>query len=163
MPTPTTSNTVTPYPSPNRGTVLTDSGYIPSGAKWSGQEVSYVEITSSSIGVTTTTDATATTIFAGTEIEYDGYPIIIEFYSPRALIGTTVIHTVLYQDGSNLGRMSTQSASGPVRVARRISPTPGPHTYSIRAFVDGGLGGAITSGAGTAGTLMPSYMRITRA
>ena len=133
----------------------------------SGQELDYKEVTSSQTS-TATTAATATAQITGNAVTYDGStPVIIEFFAPNES-GSSNPHTNVYElyDGStDLGQIAV--AAGPltstaIRGTRRLTPSAGSHTYSIRLWVGGGTG-TTSAGVGGANTLFPMTLRITRA
>lgn len=129
-----------------------------------GGEIAYVQRTSD-IGVPATTAATATDLgLTSGAIVYDGTPILIEFFGPRIDRGTNTITIVLYDGATQLGNMGVAdgapSTFGPFR--RRLTPTPGSHTYLPKAYVNGG-NGAIRAGDGSANNWMPAFFRILKA
>lgn len=151
---------------------LTDAVWVPKAARHPGQELSYVEKTSDTT-INTTSDATAVTIVTADTVEFDGKPVLIEFFSveaqpPDADAGALVFN--LYQDGADIGRVwvtrtvAAENGGGGVFATRRMSPTAGPHTYSIRCWRSAGIpNGLVLGGVGGAGVNMPAYIRITRA
>lgn len=127
-------------------------------------ELAYTEFTAP-VSVLATTEAGATAIVAAPSFTADGRPILVEFFAPKITRGTTNIAIVLKEDGTAIATL-TQSGvqnESPGVLARRFSPTAGAHTYSIAAYVDAGIGGSVTAGAGGAGTIAPGFIRITRA
>ena len=135
-------------------------------------EIDYVQITGS-VSPTATTENTANTIVTSNPIVYDGNtPVIIEFFCPYIRPATDAanrgLNLALYEDGSTIGRIGqfftpAAGADGkPTLVQRRLTPTAGSHTYSIRAYVSGGTG-LVDGGGGGSSQLMPIFMRIVRA
>ena len=165
--------------SPADGQVLTyDSG----GSQWVNEaptgggggtemELDYAQITSTA-NPTATTEGTANTVITGNAVTYDGATtVLVEFFSPYARPDDTTngreLRIYLYEDGSSIGRMALYIAGqgggpAPGHIAkRRITPSAGSHTYSIRASVNAGTG-TILAGAGGSGNDMPAYMRIVK-
>jgi hypothetical protein len=74
----------------------------------------------------------------------------------------------LYQDGVSIGTLATiqvpaaASMQVPVRVARRLTPAAGSHTYSVRASVSTGSG-TVYAGVGGIGVNVPTFIRISLA
>jgi hypothetical protein len=103
-------------------------------------------------------------------VTFDGSPVLIEFgcegINPASVAGASIT-LWLYQDGASIGVLGTMNnpAAGtsraPVRPARRLTPTPGSHTYSVRATVSTGTG-QILAGPGGAAQDAPAFIRITR-
>lgn len=122
-------------------------------------EISYAEITSNAT-ITATTEGTANAVIAGTAKTYDAQPIIVEFYSPKIMKGTTSISVVLFDSTTALGILGeTAAGSAPCFAAKRFTPTAASHTYNIKAYVDAGTG-FVVAGAGGAGQYEPAFMRI---
>lgn len=134
-------------------------------------ELDYVQFTSN-VSPTATSEGTANTVVTSSAVTYDGStPIIIEFWCnnarPRAdASGNMTLW--LYEDGSSIGQIGFISAyeAGAVNQIlygrRRITPTAGSHTYSIRASVSAGTG-LVAGGAGGNGNIAPGFIRIVKA
>lgn len=135
-------------------------------------ELDYVQFTSN-VSPTATTEAGANTVVTGSSVAYDGSTaVMIEFFSPVArsdagAAGRT-LNIFLFEDGSSLGfigQISTPTSAGTLQVLnckRRLTPSNGNHTYSIRASVSAGTG-FIGAGAGGVGNNVPGFIRITEA
>lgn len=124
-------------------------------------ELSYVQFTSS-VAITATTEATADTVVTAGAVSVDGStPIIIEFYSPGCDANIAI---VIYDGSSTIGGVCafTQTAAAFMNVRKRITPSNGSHTYSVRAYKSSGTP-SVTAGAGGSGNNMPGFIRITRA
>jgi len=148
-------------------------GVIETGVQgaWA-RELGYTQFTAN-VSVTATTEATANTIVTASAVSFDGSTAaVIEFFSPVSNpdpggAGRSLVFW-LYQDGTSIGQlgaMLTPAASTmitPVRLARRMTPSSGSRTYSIRATVSAGTG-TVGAGAGGAGAVMPGFILITRA
>ena len=161
----------TSVPSGGKGLALRNDEYITEPAKWSGQEITYEEIVAD-VTISATVEASADTIISTDSIEYDGNPILIEFFAPRVTpfdSDTALVAITLWQDTTDMGRIwlsATVAAmnAGPsgVYAARRLTPSKGPHVYSVRGFRTVGSG-VVNAGGGGAGNHIPAFIRITRA
>jgi hypothetical protein len=68
----------------------------------------------------------------------------------------------LFDGATSLGYLAfSLAAHGPATVKRRLTPSSGSHTYSVRAIVDAGTG-RVQAGAGGVGVNMPAFIRITK-
>jgi hypothetical protein len=143
---------------------MSEPVWVPLGAQPpGGKELAYIERTTNLV-ITAVTEATSQVFITDTARNYDGQPIEIEFYSP-VMEASQYAYLTLWDGETNLGGMANFSAAGglestPVLVKRKVIPTPGLHTYSIRA-VRGTGSGAVYAGVGVGG-YMPAYMRITQ-
>lgn len=137
-----------------------------------GYEYDYVEKTSST-NLTATTEATANTIVTANAVTFDGSPVIVEFFTYDVRTDTTAASRIatifLYMDGSSIGFWATiknsvngieQRWSGTLR--RRLSPSAGSHTFSVRGTTNAGTA-VCDAGAGGSGVVLPTYIRITKA
>lgn len=138
-----------------------------------GSELAYAELTSS-LTVPPNTPGSPQTVIALGSTNLTGSPVIVEFFAPVVTVpqGLGLQVQFLLWDGNTelgiVGHMIGNAAGyptyGPVFLRRRITPTPGAHTYSVRAFVSAGAGNAsIGAGSGGAGAYLPAYLRVTRA
>lgn len=150
------------------------------GIKWSyppGYELNYVEITSNATA-TATTEATANTIITAGALAFDGSTIaLIEFWcalaQPAASAGANMKFYLADDTGggaASIGRIGTMgspaanNAFESVHLKRRMTPSSATHTFSIRASVSTGTGTVYAAaGGGGADTVMPAFIRITRA
>jgi microcystin-dependent protein len=134
---------------------------------------SYVEFTGGDVSITATSEATANTIVTADAITFDGSTQIdIEFFSPKVRPPTTANYSLLlclYDGSTSIGVLScvtTDEATNvqevPVLGRRRITPTNASHTYSVRAYVNGGTG-YVRGGAGGTSDYVPGYIRISSA
>lgn len=143
----------------------------PVQATASGSELDYVEFTSP-VTPTNTVEASADTVVTAGAVTFDGSTIaIIEFFALNArpafdAAGRSITFW-LFQDGSSIGSIgfiSTPAASAnnvPVHISRRMTPSAGSHTYSIRCTVNAGTG-LVSASTGGAGAALPGFIRITR-
>jgi hypothetical protein len=172
----TTAGAPVALAAPAAGKVLTGAGtttplvyaYPP------GYQYDYAEFTST-VGITATSEATANNVVTGNAIAYDGSTAVwVEFECPGAgpdlsaagrtlliilydSVGTTSIGWIAYYENPAATQMYA-----PVHVTRKITPSAATHTYSIKAWVNGGTG-EILAGVGGAGAFMPGHIRITKA
>lgn len=137
-----------------------------------GQELHYSEGPTAMTTVTATSAAAAQVIIAGASVTYDGSPIVIEAMigaaAPPAAAGSYLMIN-LWDGSTDLGYLSyiqSPAASQLIVptgvVERRLTPTAGAHTYSVRASVNAGSG-QIYSTAGAPGSSLPISLRIVRA
>jgi hypothetical protein len=129
-----------------------------------GYELSYVQNTGHT-AVTATTDAGADTVVTAAAITFDGSTVcLVEFFAPYATAGSAYLIYCLYDGATNLGRIAfvkTANLWHPIYAAHRVTPSNASHTFSVRAFVDGGTGGS-NGGGGGAGNSLPSFIRVTK-
>lgn len=153
--------------------ILSPSGGItpPGGVT----ELAYNEFVAP-VAIGAVTEGTANLVIAAASVNFDGTPVLIDFFAPRVLTPTSadcVIDFVLRDDTAGvslglLGRVRSSVSAGLVvneiaaRLARRLTPVSGARIYSVRAFVNGG-GGSVGAGPGAAGQIVPGYIRITTA
>jgi hypothetical protein len=134
-----------------------------------GGELAYAEKTTNTT-VTGTSAATGQTIVTAPPITLDGAtPIIVEFFTPIVVTpGANVATLFNFFDGAtDLGYATQAMAAGsvvnfPLMARRKLTPSAGDHTYSVRAWVPSGTG-TVYGGVGGQGNWFPSYIRISRA
>lgn len=132
-----------------------------------GVTVSYVQFTTG-VGISATTEASANTVVTSAAVTADGTTEYwVEFFSPQWIAGSAGnnLTAVLYDGISSIGIMgvygdtSTQ-AYGPAVVKRKITPSAGSHTYSIRGFINAGAAAQFSGQAGGAGNHVPGYIKV---
>lgn len=134
-----------------------------------GYQLAYVEFTSP-VTVNASSEATAVDVVSSGSVAYDGTPVLIQFFSPQVLIGTTDRVTVVLQDGATLlGTMgvtvfNTAAATmgNPMLLARKLTPSAASHTYKVTAFRTTN-NGTINAGSAGTGTYVPGFIRVTKA
>lgn len=135
-----------------------------------GYELDYVE-TSANPSITHTTEATADVIVTSNAVTFDGTACWFEFYNPACSSPNGAFMLILLFDNTastsaSIGRLANitnaTSQNRECFARRKLTPSAGSRTYSVRAIVASGSG-AITNGAGGAATYMPGYLRITKA
>lgn len=133
------------------------------GTTLPGVELDYREFTSQ-VSTVATSEAGAAIIVTADAVTFDGvHPVIVQFFCPAVLRGNNWSQGYLFEDGSSIGELWYFSAAGetPVLVQRRLTPTSGLHTFSVRCWSD--VSGSATGGAGGSGNYMPGFIRIVRA
>lgn len=158
------------------GTVVRSTGTANAYAYPPGYEFDYAQITASG-SPTATVEASSDTIITGHAVTYDGSTVVmVEFYCPDARpndsAGAWVVVS-LFEGATQLGRMcwmslptalaaTVASQRQPLVGRFRLTPSAAAHTYHIKSHVSTGTG-YIGAGAGGTGTLVPAFMRITKA
>ena len=138
-----------------------------------GFEIAYDQITTG-VNVASTTEGSPTAIIAGTSHVYENVAYVFEFYSPSVTDSSAAGGTVtalLIQDAASIGRLAVaESVAATTQVILalvgkyRFTPTAGAHTFGVSAFASSATGTpAIGAGAGGSGTLVPAYLRVTKA
>lgn len=140
------------------------------GGGGGGGELDYAQITAP-VTVSATSEAGATTVVTGASVTYDGStPIYVEAWFPyiEQDNSTNSCLLVLYDGSSSIGLFGILTATGdgnarvPSFSSRRLTPSAGAHTYSVRAWKDAGTA-IVGAGAGGAAAHMPGYIRIREA
>lgn len=157
------------------GQVLTVAAGVPSWAtpaSSAGGEIGYDQITSP-VSIASTTEATGTSIIAGSSHTFDGSPVIVTFFSPGIYTGTATSAQVtpcLFESTTQICRLGYvfDAPIGGMEVGvcfvYRFTPSAGAHTYKVTAFASSLTGTPrIDSGTG-AGTsaLSPTFLRFTK-
>jgi hypothetical protein len=134
-----------------------------------GQELAYAQLTAPINPITALTEAAAQTVVTAPAITLDGATaILVECYCPflRSPSAGNYGQLFLFDGAVSLGQIAQSYATGGVvdtaiRTARRLTPSAGAHTYSIRAA--GNVAGAILlCGPGGVGATVPAFIRVTR-
>lgn len=153
------------------GQVLIADAASAAGVKWASGELAYAQVTANT-SVTVTTEATAITVVTAPSVTFDGVtPVMVEFFAPLVHAGATgiALYLTLFDGSTPLGQMGVvyQNASGfhqgPVRVARRLTPTAGAHVFSIRGHLNAAGTGIVSAGAGGSALPFPAFIRVARA
>jgi hypothetical protein len=150
---------------------------VPDSAPWGygqvpvvGDEMAYAERTTNYTPAGPAGSPDAATMLAAPPITVDGVtPVIVEFYSTfgRAPASNTGVAVNLFDGVTGLGQIAqVYSASGmqdaPIRVARRLTPSAGTHTFSVRGQAIGATGGIIHGGDGSSAANSPMFIRVSR-
>jgi hypothetical protein len=133
-----------------------------------GAELAYAQITAL-VTVTVVAEASAVTVVTAPATTFDGTPVILEFYAQQITPGAGATILINVWDGAaNIGWIGqfASPAGGGVTVSgvvqRRLTPTAGSHTYSIRAYAVTTAGSIGAGAGGAASTVAPAFIRITR-
>lgn len=133
---------------------------LDSGSDTTGKTLDYATVTAG-VSITATT-STGTACITGNAVNYDGGEVDITVYSPYLKRGNTVTIVGLYMDGSLVTRMGyTASLETPSTMRMRYTPSAGSHTFSVRAWVDGGTG-TFGGGDGSSGDYAKGFLLIQR-
>lgn len=160
-------------PTPGQGLTLDLSGSLPLAVRQllPGYLYSYKEYSAGNVTINTVAEASATTLVTADTIFFDGSTLVkIEFFCPGiAMGGTDATHGINLWDTTDLGRIydGTVVASAgnqPVgTLTTYLTPTTGPHTFSIRVWQSAATNFVVMAGAGGAGVKKPMFIRVTRA
>lgn len=138
-----------------------------------GPEVAYGEtVAGAPLAITATVEASSNVIVTAPAFTADGSSAyVVDFQVSRAdspgVSANNFIILCLFDGSTSLGWLGVifnpQAAyiGTPVRLSRRIVPSAGVHTYSVRAFVSGGTGN-LWIASGGAGQQMPATIRVTK-
>jgi hypothetical protein len=140
------------------------------GMSITGDEMAAVERTDVHT-IAATTAAGADTVLSFPPLTFDGVtPIIVEFFVPSVSINTagSAIYVNLWDGATDLGYWGQQlpvntGQNWPIVLRRRLIPSAGTHTFTIKAWKTGGGTMALVSGLGAAaGQFVPMQARIVR-
>lgn len=144
---------------------------IAGGSGTIGFEVGYDQITAA-VNIASTTEATGTTIIAGSAHTFDGAPVLAEFFSPLLRSGTTSgsqTTCCLFEGATEIGRLvviqtpTSGQSGGPVTGHLRFTPSAASHTYSVTAFATSLTGTPlVNAGTGGTGQVVPAFLRFTK-
>lgn len=137
-----------------------------------GFEVGYDQITAA-VNITGTTQAAANAIITCAAHTFDGAAVLLDFYCPFLAHSTTAGATLgvsLFESGSvicDLAFLRNASTTGQfyssLRASLRFTPTAASHSYVIAAYTSSTTGTpAVSCGTGTAGAVVPCYVRFTK-
>lgn len=147
-------------------------GTVPSYLYPAGYEIAYNQITSP-VNIASTTEATPTSIIAGSAKTYEAVAYLFEFCTPEIVLPSTTGGTVtilFIEDTVSIGRLCvlqndiTGGQSGiPLAQHYRYTPAAGSHTYGISAFCSATTGTpSVQAGAAGINTLVPAFLRATK-
>ena len=147
-----------------------NAGKIPSKLLPSsvGSEIGYDQITAS-VSVTSTAEATGTTVITAAAHTFDGKAVIAEFFAPVGLAtgaAGKALTVSLFEGSTQIGRLcqiiniTANAVAVPMIGKLRFTPSAGSHTYTVTA-ADSGGGGTISCGSGGTGAYPPAYIRFT--
>lgn len=133
--------------------------------------LAYAEKTSNT-DITATSEATANTIVAADPVEFDGGTVILVEFGTNAWAQTStspVNRLVLFEDDSPIGTLfqgvspSTSSGKPGFTVRRRMTPTAGTHTYSVRGWVSSSSTMIVAGDTFGSGIDSPAYISVIKA
>jgi hypothetical protein len=159
------------YPSPPDGamcvTISTGQTWLRRSGVWVADELAYAQVTGT-VNVTATAYATADVLITAPAVTLDGGLVMVEYFAPSVTTAAAgQIGVALWDGTTDLGIIAQFQSGGtgsqrtPLLARRRLTPTAGSHTFSVRAVVAGGTA-AFSSGPGGASQLSPAYLRLTR-
>jgi len=160
---------ISDIPDPTTGKVIGSSGGVATAVLPPGYEVGYDQITAN-VTVSSTTEATGTSVIVGSSYQFDGAAVIAEFFSSfvtTAAVVNGIVIVSLFEGATQIGRLAVvqdvaASLLGvPVYGRYRITPSVGAHTYSVTAFQING-NGAVQAGSGGVAGLPPAFLRFTK-
>ena len=157
------------------GKVAVATGTATATEQWPpGHQFDYVEFTSA-VNVTSTTEATPTTVVSGTSQAYAAGDYWVEFFShdvsPNPTAGAYLILS-LWDGATELGNIaiiqdptgaSAVSPHFPVVAKRKVTLTAATHQLIINGHTSGGQPGIVQAGAGGVATRLPGYILVTQA
>ena len=132
-------------------------------------ELAFAQFTGD-VPITAGTEATANPIVTAPPFTANGTSVyLIEFYCPQ-VVGAganATLACILYDGASSAGWLfvmvfASQAQQMPIHATRRLVPSAGAHTYSVRAFRTGAANAAFTAGAGGPAANVPGFIRVTR-
>ena len=123
--------------------------------------LAYKEVTNN-VSVGGTGEAGATAIVTADPVVCDGTPIWVSFFCPRSSNTSGDCYVYLFQDGVSLGRIAYWQGSSSLFARRRITPSAGTHTYSIRASRTGSSWD-FAAGDGAGSGWAPIWIRVVKA
>lgn len=148
------------------GMVLTRASGLPAWSLPVGYQFDYVEVTSGTPTISNNTAATAVAFITGNSVTYDGSTRIkVEFFN-YDVNNQCVIDLWDETAVADLGRVIVDGglATGEfIYGARFLTPAAGARVYSFRGWRAGASNVSFDVGAGGANTVMPMWMRITKA
>lgn len=136
-----------------------------------GYEFGYDQITST-VNITGTSSAAATTIITCAAHWFDGQPVLCEFFCGGLVADATVgdfLAACLFEGSTNLGDLlfmrRAQTAATDYQASNgsfRFTPTAGMHTYLIKCYVSANNNASAQAGAAGSDILVPTYVRFTK-
>lgn len=124
--------------------------------------ISYNELTSN-VTISGTSGA-QTSVISSSSVTLDGSTsILVEFFSPDFATGASDFIVVELWDGATdlgvMGQVGNVALAVGNTFSRRLTPSAGAHTYTIKAY-RGTTNGTIVGGIGGTGAYVPLYIRV---
>jgi hypothetical protein len=131
-----------------------------------GTEIGYDQITSP-VTISSTTEASGTTIISCGSHAFDGAAVMGEFFSPGLYNASNggQVFVCLFEASVEIGELTSTYGppmTNPARGSLRFTPTAGSHTYTVTAYTVSSGGSIVDCGAGGTGAKVPAYMRFTK-
>jgi hypothetical protein len=137
-----------------------------------GFEFGYTQITAP-VNITSTTEATGTTLIAAGAIVFDGSPVLAQFFCPalKADNSATGDFTIvsLFEGATQISRLCLVEAIATfapnnytVSGFFRFTPTAASHTYTVTASTSVNSNASAVAGSGGVGGYPPAYIRFTK-
>ncbi len=128
-----------------------------------GYEIGYDQIVSDTN--ITGTSAPGTTFLTCAAHWFDGAPVLAHFFSPWVQTGASLLIILLYEDTTQIATIHDTRPGSNVQIGGavgflRFTPTIGPHTYKLTAFVSSGTG--IIGASPGARSYSPAFLRFTK-
>lgn len=124
------------------------------------------------VDCTATSEATATTIITAPALTFDGSTVVLIQFGMTAFgdaLLTVTNNLVLYDNGGSVGALAagrawssepSGHANGGRLFTRRLTPTAGQHTYSVRGYVSSAATFIIAGSTGVGQLDRPHYLRV---
>ena len=116
--------------------------------------------------VSVTSEATATSVLAGSAVTYQAVPHLFRFFAPSFDSNGATLHIILCDGSTVLGDLYQGAGSGNAdalgTVECVLTPTAASHTYNIKAWIASGSGTIHAGAGGTGATRFPGFLRISR-
>ena len=160
-----TAATIEPFPN-----IVAPVSSSSSTTSSSSTEIGYDQITAS-VSVTSTTEATGTTVISAAAHTFDGSAVIAEFFAPVGIatgVAGKALTVSLFEGATQIARLcqiinvTSAAVAVPLIGRLRFTPSAGSHTYTVTA-ADSGGGGSISCGAGGTGGYPAAYLRFAKA
>lgn len=132
-----------------------------------GYEIHYKQITSSVV-VSSTTEASGTTIITCDPTTFDGGLVIAHFYCPYLVTADPGLFISLFEGATQITRFGVSSIPSGAGHGHecsafyRFTPTAGSHTYTVTGHRSTS-NGTVTAGAGGTAAYPPAFIRFTKA
>lgn len=151
--------------------IVNATDYYKNGSSFAPYRIlAYNEFTTNTTITATTEGAAAIIVTASAVTAASGDKIEVEFYTPEIWgDGTGTLTILLWEDsiGSSIGKLATfyyassTARATPGHLERRLQPSAGSHTYSVRAYRSA-PNWTIKAGSGGSGNLVPGFIKVTK-